>query len=507
MGGISSNHAPHQQPGFELPLVVSVSDPLRREAAGMLGMKASHIEYLVTARSSLPGWSQPEVSVRRRFNDFVGLAELLKPAWQLQEDRACGQVLRQLAAVISACLVLRCADVCGAGVPRCMRPLLQAQFRGYFVPPRPEKNAVEGQRMSDAFVEERRAGLQKYLQRLATHPAIGRSEALQVFLETPGDLSSSMRWSGMLPASASVLEGAGKFSMQLIGRESRVVDPVSAAQPAARSKDLMRAMKEAAQGIGMRGGREVPLEELDLRRLREAAEEMREQLSLTSKAAEKLVGKLDQLGSTAGDLGLSMFKVAKFEEAEGGALASYTGTLRYSSGLIADQKRTAAALVRVSKMMGKVTGRVAQELGTLHDNLAAVPDMTCGRGWCCIASVDADNLMLLCVATCPVKRVDELRTDVARLELSIGAAKAEYDKIKAANVAETARFAAERRAEYSVMLENFTATQVAAAERTAEVWVQLAAELGASPEELAAVRANKGSSSDLLQTAASPPLL
>jgi hypothetical protein len=54
--------------------------------------------------------------------------------------------------------------------------LLQAQFRGYFVPPRPEKNAVEGQRMSDAFVEERRAGLQKYLQRLAAHPAIGRSE-------------------------------------------------------------------------------------------------------------------------------------------------------------------------------------------------------------------------------------------------------------------------------------------------------------------------------------------
>lgn len=42
------------------------------------------------------------------------------------------------------------------------------------------------------------------------------------------------------------------------------------------------------------------------------------------------------------------------QEAEGGALASYTGTLRYSSGLIADQKRTAAALVRVSKIMGKV---------------------------------------------------------------------------------------------------------------------------------------------------------
>lgn len=59
-----------------------------------------------------------------------------------------------------------------------------------------------------------------------------------------------------------------------------------------------------------------------------------------------------------------------------------------------------------------------------------------------------------------IKRVDDLRGDVSRLELSLGAAKAEYDKIKAANLSETARFAAERRAEYTQMLENFTATQV-----------------------------------------------
>lgn len=56
-------------------------------------------------------------------------------------------------------------------------PSLQARFRGYFAPPRPEKNAVEGQRMADGFVEERRAALERYMQRLAAHPVIGRSEA------------------------------------------------------------------------------------------------------------------------------------------------------------------------------------------------------------------------------------------------------------------------------------------------------------------------------------------
>lgn len=59
----------------------------------------------------------------------------------------------------------------------------------------------------------------------------------------------------------------------------------------------------------------------------------------------------------------------RLQEAEGGALAGFTGTMRYSSGLIADQKRTAAALVRVSKMMGKV------RLDSLH-LLLSQPDVT-----------------------------------------------------------------------------------------------------------------------------------
>jgi len=57
---------------------------------------------------------------------------------------------------------------------------------------------------------------------------------------------------------------------------------------------------------------------------------------------------------TASSACVDGFIVCVLQEAEGGALASFTGTMRYSSGLIADQKRTAAALVRVSKMMSKV---------------------------------------------------------------------------------------------------------------------------------------------------------
>ena len=54
--------------------------------------------------------------------------------------------------------------------------LLKVTHRGYFIPPRPEKNPVEGQRAQQEFVEQRRAALQHYLEQLAAHPIISRSE-------------------------------------------------------------------------------------------------------------------------------------------------------------------------------------------------------------------------------------------------------------------------------------------------------------------------------------------
>ncbi len=44
--------------------------------------------------------------------------------------------------------------------------------------------------------------------------------------------------------------------------------------------------------------------------------------------AEKLVHRMDRCSSVSGDAGLSLFKLSKFEEAEGPHLAQYTGTVR-----------------------------------------------------------------------------------------------------------------------------------------------------------------------------------
>ena len=57
-----------------------------------------------------------------------------------------------------------------------LHELLKASHRGYIIPPRPEKNTVEGQRASDDFVAGRKAAMQRYLNSLAAHPVIGESQ-------------------------------------------------------------------------------------------------------------------------------------------------------------------------------------------------------------------------------------------------------------------------------------------------------------------------------------------
>lgn len=87
----------------------------------------------MTSETGLPGYaSRGQHHVRRRFKDFVALANLLG-----------------------------------------------ATHRGYFIPPRPDKNPVEGQRASVEFVETRRLLLERYLQLLAEHPVLARSQVVR----------------------------------------------------------------------------------------------------------------------------------------------------------------------------------------------------------------------------------------------------------------------------------------------------------------------------------------
>ncbi|EFJ42090.1 hypothetical protein VOLCADRAFT_119517, partial [Volvox carteri f. nagariensis] len=130
---------------------VSVHSPRKALAPSRIpGLSEPYIMYRITSRSAV----SPETTVERRFRDVVALAELL-----------------------------------------------QSSYPGCFVPPRPSRNAVEGRRMQPAFIEERRAGMEKFLRRLVVHPVLGPSEVTQVWLHSPRpDLRLAPEWVRLLPS-------------------------------------------------------------------------------------------------------------------------------------------------------------------------------------------------------------------------------------------------------------------------------------------------------------------
>ncbi|MBW0545694.1 hypothetical protein O181_085409 [Austropuccinia psidii MF-1] len=117
-------------------LAIHVKQPVRE----LEGTKDTFVSYLVTAQTNLSIFQSATPSSRRRFQDFVFLHD------HLSKD-----------------------------FPACV------------VPPLPDKSRlkyVTGDRFSPDFVERRRSGLERFMQRLARHPTLSRSKLLRCFIES-----------------------------------------------------------------------------------------------------------------------------------------------------------------------------------------------------------------------------------------------------------------------------------------------------------------------------------
>ncbi|CAO2172167.1 unnamed protein product [Urochloa humidicola] len=112
-------------------LSISVTDPVKMGT----GVQA-YISYRVITKTNLPEFEGPEKIVIRRYSDFEWL-----------HDR------------------------------------LAERYKGIFIPPLPEKNAVEKFRFSKEFIELRRQALDLFVNRIASHPELKQSEVLRVFLQ------------------------------------------------------------------------------------------------------------------------------------------------------------------------------------------------------------------------------------------------------------------------------------------------------------------------------------
>lgn len=112
-------------------LSISVTDPVKMGT----GVQ-SYISYRVITKTNLSEFEGGEKIVIRRYSDFEWL-----------HDR------------------------------------LSEKFKGIFIPPLPEKNAVEKFRFSKEFIELRRQALDLFVNRIASHPELKQSEDLRTFLQ------------------------------------------------------------------------------------------------------------------------------------------------------------------------------------------------------------------------------------------------------------------------------------------------------------------------------------
>ncbi|GFP86578.1 sorting nexin 2b [Phtheirospermum japonicum] len=425
------DHSALASPSFSSNyLKISVSDPQReQELTGSLVPGGNtYVTYLITTFTNMPEFDGTEFNVRRRFKDVVALADRLAES-----------------------------------------------YRGFFIPLRPDKSVVESQVMqTNDFVEQRRAALEKYLRRLASHPAIRTSEELRVFLEASG----KMPLTRAADVSPRTLDGGGAS------------DTSEVTQPTKGGKDLWRIFKELKQSVANDwGGAKPPIVEVDKEFLerKEKLQGFEQELVNVSQQAESLVKAQQDIGETLGQLGLAFVKLTKFETEE----AIYDS----QRARAVDMKNVATASVKASRLYRELNAQTVKHLDKLHEYLGvmlAVNNAFSDRSNAFltvqtllsdlsslhsrIEKLEAASSKIFGGDRSRIRKIEELRETVRVTEDAKDSAVKEYERIKENNRNELDRLEKERHDDFVNMLKGFIVNQAGYAEKMANVWETVAEE-------------------------------
>ncbi|GAB2286066.1 hypothetical protein Dimus_020490 [Dionaea muscipula] len=421
-------------------LRISVSNPQKEQEVSnsIVPGGNTYVTYLITTKTNVWGFGGSEFSVRRRFRDVVTLADGLAES-----------------------------------------------YRGYFVPPRPDKSVVESQVMhKQEFVEHRRLALEKYLMRLAAHPVIKKSNELRVFLQVPGKLP-------LAPATnvaSMVFDGVVNLPKQMLGDSGSALAPHNVVQPGKGGRDLLRLFKELRQSLTNDLGSSSPpviKEDMDFLEQKEKLQKFELHLTDASKQAEVLVKSQQDIGNTMGELGLSLIKLTKFENEQ----ASVDAQRKRA----ADMKNAATAAIKASRVYRELNAKTVKNLETLHDYLGsalAARNAFAARSSALltvqtlqsefsslqsrVAKLEAGSSRVIGGDKARINRIEELKEAMRHTEEATIYAIKEYEQIKENNISELGRLDLEQRTDLLIMLKGFVNNQVNCAEKLASLWAKLA---------------------------------
>ncbi|KAJ8509996.1 hypothetical protein OPV22_000430 [Ensete ventricosum] len=423
---------------------ITVSDPQKEQetTSSLVPGSGFYVTYLISTRFvSGSGGGLAEIRVRRRFKDVVALADRLSET-----------------------------------------------YRGYFVPQRPDKSVVEGQVMHrHEFVEQRRSAIEKYLNRLAAHPAIGKSDELRVFLRMPVKSPSPST-----EVASRMSDGVEALSKQVSG-ETRgrnvAVATQGLVQPAKGRRDFMRMFRELTQSVTNDWGGVKPLvmeEDKEFLEKKGKLQDLEQQLTTASKQAEALVKAKQDIGDTMGELGLTFVKLAKFE--------MENATYHSQRPRAAEIKHFATAALRTSRFYRESNAQTVKHLDTLHEYLGlmlAVHSAFSDRSTALLTvqtlTSDLSSLrareekleassMRFGGDKSKIHRIEELKETIRNTEDAKICAIKDYECIKENNKNELERLDRERHEDFLVMLKGFVSNQVIYAEKIANVWANVAEE-------------------------------
>lgn len=395
------------------------------------------VTYLITTKTNFSEYRGTDFVVRRRFRDVVTLSDRLSEG-----------------------------------------------YRGFFIPPRPDKSVVESQVMQkQEFVEQRRVALEKYLSRLAAHPVIGKSDELRVFLQAQGRLPLATS----ADMASRVLDGAVRLPGQLLGDAGSVVEPQDVVQPAKGGRDLLRIFKEMRQAVsndwvGARPA--VEEEDKEFLKKKERLRDLELQISGTSQQAESLVKSQQHMAETMGELGLALIKLTKFENQN-----AMLNTQRIRAG---DMKNAATVTVKGSRLYRELNAQTVKYLDTLHEYLglmlvvdAAFSDRSSALLTVQTLISDLSSLHSkvdkLETASSRIfgndknkeHKVEELKENISVTENAKSCAIKEYERIKENNRREIERLDKERKNDFVNMLKGFVINQVVYTEKVAAEWTKV----------------------------------
>ncbi|GLJ38450.1 hypothetical protein SUGI_0782980 [Cryptomeria japonica] len=423
-------------------LTITVSQPQKEQEISntLVPGGTTYVTYLIVTHTNMSEFGEAVFSVRRRFRDVVTLADRLAES-----------------------------------------------YRGYFIPPRPDKSVVESQVMQkQEFIEQRRLALEKYLCRLAAHPLIKKSDELRLFLKVEGKLPLTTT----TDMASRMLDGAVNLPRQLFGEGIPTISAQDVAQPAKGGRDLIRIFKELKQSVTNDWGGIKPLfveEDKEFSEKKEKLQDLEHELIDASQQAEILVKAQQELGETMGELGLAFIKLSKFETEE--------ATFNAQRIRAADCKRVATAAVKASRFYREANAQSVKHLDKLHEYLSLMQAVH-------TAFSDRSNALLtvqtllsdlssmnaraekLAAASSRIfggdktrnRKVEELKDTIKVTEEARDCAVKEYERIKENNKNELERFEQERRNDFFNMLKGFVYNQVGYAEKIASVWEKVAQE-------------------------------